>query len=90
MTPMRAIRKYCIGCQGGSSKAVAYCTVTKCDLWPLRFGRKPKTVRKLMGDKWLDPRQMPGPDESLESLPSPPPLRGRGKQKRASTMLTGK
>jgi len=73
MTPMKAIRKHCLDCCCGSSKAVKYCTCdgingTRCFLWPFRFGKRPKTLaRKGLG--WLlDPRQMPSADISLDEV----------------------
>lgn len=75
LTPIKAIRAHCMECSGGSFKAVKYCTLDGvnstpvCPLWPFRFGKRPKSVRKSMGDKWLDPEQMPDANEDIDSLP---------------------
>ena len=37
---MRAIRKNCLECMGGSSNAVADCTTKSCDLYTFRFGKR--------------------------------------------------
>ena len=56
-SPLKAIRQYCLACTGGSTAAVKNCGITKCLIWPYRFGRNPK------GD---DLRAMD--DESKEKL----------------------
>ena len=40
--PLKAIRLHCLDCSGWSSKEVELCPATKCALYHLRFGRKPK------------------------------------------------
>lgn len=47
ITPLKAIRKKCIDCCGGSLKEVRLCTAIRCDLHPLRFGHKPKIKKDL-------------------------------------------
>lgn len=42
LTPMKAIRKKCVECSGGSYREVALCTVKKCPLYAYRFGKRPK------------------------------------------------
>ena len=42
LTPLRAIRKKCLGCCLGSSHEVRLCAVTECTLHPYRFGKRPK------------------------------------------------
>jgi hypothetical protein len=43
LTPLRAIRKWCLECVGNSSNEVKACTgnlnATPCPLWNFRFGR---------------------------------------------------
>lgn len=41
-SPLKAIRKKCIECSGGSYKEVRLCPCDDCPLWPYRFGRKPQ------------------------------------------------
>lgn len=38
LTPLKAIRKHCIECCGGSPKEVRLCTDKTCFLWSFRFG----------------------------------------------------
>lgn len=46
-SPLKTIRAYCLDCCNGSSHEVKLCPVTRCLLYPYRFGknpnRKPKT-----------------------------------------------
>ena len=46
MTPLKAIRKYCLWCGGDSPKEVRDCVVKECVLWGFRMGRLPEN-RKL-------------------------------------------
>ncbi len=41
IAPLKAIRKNCIDCSGGSLKEVGECAVADCALFPFRFGRNP-------------------------------------------------
>lgn len=45
-TPIKAIRKHCLECGGGSPKEVEHCLVENCNLRPFRFGTRPKTAQK--------------------------------------------
>jgi hypothetical protein len=38
---VKKIRKYCLYCQGNSSKSVEECTTFKCSYFPYRFGKSP-------------------------------------------------
>lgn len=49
VSPLKAIRKHCIDCCGGSKHEVKLCTCTDCDLFIFRFGRNPNLSRKLSG-----------------------------------------
>jgi len=52
-TPVKAIRKNCLECVGGSSKLVETCASKNCHLYPFRFGVNPynsRTGRKLTGE----------------------------------------
>lgn len=42
LTPIKAIRAYCIECSGGQKKEVKECPITKCTLYPYRMGKRPK------------------------------------------------
>ncbi len=46
MRPLQAIRKKCLDCCGGSKTEVARCEINDCPLWPLRFGKRPETIRR--------------------------------------------
>ncbi len=41
MNPLRAIRRKCIDCCGGSFKEVRLCTSCACPLYSLRLGKNP-------------------------------------------------
>lgn len=43
LTPIRAIRKYCLGCSGESWLEVKLCVIEDCPLYPYRFGKRPTT-----------------------------------------------
>ena len=45
LTPMRAIRKKCLECMGGSSSEVKRCDADECWLWPYRLGRRNQARR---------------------------------------------
>jgi hypothetical protein len=45
VTPLKAIRKNCIECSGGSVKEVAMCVIPDCALYPFRFGKNPYSKR---------------------------------------------
>lgn len=39
----KAIRAKCLSCSGGQNAEVEACPLTKCPLWPYRFGVYPAT-----------------------------------------------
>ena len=39
LSKTRAIREFCLACQGGSKDRVKTCHLTDCHLWPYRLGR---------------------------------------------------
>ena len=41
MTPLKAIRVYCLDCCGGQSKEVKLCPCENCPLWQYRLGKNP-------------------------------------------------
>lgn len=42
LTPLKAMRAYCLDCCCGSSNEVRLCPSTKCSLFPYRFGKRPR------------------------------------------------
>ena len=40
-SPIKAIRKKCVECMGGDSKAIDECSSVTCTLWPFRYGKNP-------------------------------------------------
>lgn len=42
LTPVKAIRKFCVECNGGSIYETKYCTAPNCPLFPYRQGHRPK------------------------------------------------
>lgn len=40
----RAIRQHCLQCSGDQTAEVRDCVVTRCPLYPYRFGCKPKAA----------------------------------------------
>jgi hypothetical protein len=49
ITPLSAIRKFCIQCQGGNQKAPTLCASIDCSLYAYRLGKNP--ARKGIGGK---------------------------------------
>ena len=41
LTPIKAIRAYCVECSGGMTKEVKLCPVENCPLYPYRMGKRP-------------------------------------------------
>ena len=41
MTPLRAVRWYCLECCGDSAAEVRQCVSKSCPLWPVRMGTRP-------------------------------------------------
>ena len=46
LTPIKAIRKKCLDCCGGSAYEVSMCNSLSCSLWAYRFGVRPTTAQK--------------------------------------------
>jgi hypothetical protein len=44
-TPLKAIRRHCLRCTGGSSQLVAACESAVCPLWAFRLGHKPDPAK---------------------------------------------
>lgn len=41
LTPIKAIRKNCLDCSGGSISEVRECVILDCTLYPFRLGKNP-------------------------------------------------
>lgn len=46
LTPIRAIRAYCIECSGSSTKEVSLCQLLSCPLYLYRMGKRPTAGEK--------------------------------------------
>jgi hypothetical protein len=44
--PTKAIRDFCLECEGGSARNVTYCISQRCSLYPFRKGRNPFRIKK--------------------------------------------
>jgi hypothetical protein len=76
-TPLRAVRRHCVACCGGSTSEPAHCTSKPRPLWPFRLGRSPPPEeRKAVADIKLYPleRGETGADvasrTALKSIPA--------------------
>ncbi len=67
---LSVIRRHCFDCAGDSFKAVVWCPVTNCALWPFRLGMNPATVRAKYGPGLVTPSMMPDPYTNLDELPN--------------------
>ncbi len=50
-SPLKAIKKKCIECFGGSQAEVKRCTGKSCPLYPYRFGTNPYRQQKQISDE---------------------------------------
>lgn len=41
LSPVKAIRKFCVQCMGGQTREVKKCTAKKCPLYFFRMGKNP-------------------------------------------------
>jgi hypothetical protein len=62
------VRRHCLDCSGDSFKAVVWCPVTNCNLWPFRLGMNPATVQSKYGPGLVTPSMMPDPNANLDDL----------------------
>lgn len=46
-SPLKAIRAFCIDCQGGAVREIKSCTAPKCPLYAFRMGKNPYRKREL-------------------------------------------
>ena len=49
LTPVKAIRAYCLDCSGDSAHEVKLCPISECPLYKYRLGKNPN--RAGMGNK---------------------------------------
>lgn len=49
--PVKAIRKFCLDCLGGSYREVERCTATDCALYPFRMGKNPFRAKREMTEE---------------------------------------
>lgn len=49
--PVKAIRKFCLDCCGGSIIDVKLCSATNCNLYAFRFGKNPYRAKREMTDE---------------------------------------
>lgn len=47
LTPVQAIKQYCLQCCLDSAREVSLCTVPDCPLYPFRKGKNPRKKREL-------------------------------------------
>jgi hypothetical protein len=48
LTPLKAIKQFCIDCGDGTRKEVKLCPIHDCPLFIYRFGKKPVSQGALM------------------------------------------
>lgn len=51
ISPLKAIREKCLDCSCGSRKEVELCPISKCALFPFRFGKNPFRKRSYSEDQ---------------------------------------
>ena len=56
ITPLKAIRKHCLECSGGSPSEVKNCVIPECPLYQYRLGKNPR--RKGIGNNSPSPSFM--------------------------------
>jgi len=49
--PLKAIRKNCIECSGGSYLEVELCPCTTCPMYPFRFGKNPYRAKRVLTEE---------------------------------------
>lgn len=50
-SPLKTIRAHCLDCCNGSANEVKLCPVTRCLLYPYRFGKNPNRRPRTIEDK---------------------------------------
>ncbi len=56
LTPVKAIRSYCLGCCCESPNEVRLCPSKKCCLYPYRLGHRPKDSQLVPEENSRDPQ----------------------------------
>ena len=51
ISPLKAIRKYCLDCGGDSANEVKLCPCTDCALYEFRLGKNPYSVKRIYTDE---------------------------------------
>jgi len=51
ISPVKAIRKFCLECVGGNRNYVRECECAHCPLWPFRMGKNPFIERDLTDEQ---------------------------------------
>ena len=51
LTPIKAIRAYCLECSCGSANEVRLCPITDCELYPYREGHNPNIKARTYTDE---------------------------------------
>jgi len=54
LTPIKAIRQYCLSCSNGSPKEVRFCVIPECPLYPYRLGKNPNRKKRTLSQKEKD------------------------------------
>lgn len=52
--PVKAIRAKCLDCCCGNRAEIENCTITKCALYPFRFGKNPYRTKKEYTEEELE------------------------------------
>ena len=59
ITPLRAIRNYCLYCVCNQNDEVKVCSAVKCPLWMFRFGKLP-SPQNIAKNPFLDVKNIEG------------------------------
>lgn len=51
ISPLKAIRLYCLACSNGSSREVQKGTVERCELFNFRFGKNPNIKKRILSEE---------------------------------------
>lgn len=68
MTPMKAIRAYCLDCSNGSAHEVKLCPMTECPLYAFRLGKNPNIKKKKLTPEQKEEivRRLHGNNKTIE------------------------
>ena len=76
LNPLKAIRAFCLECQGHSRSGVRSCADPLCPLWPYRLGTDPGRERLAARGTVLPGRKGEGEKPGPEKKGDPPPESG--------------